>query len=183
MNDTELLELLKSSPQEGIAAAVKKYSAYVYKIVFTRLRGVCTNEDIEEAVSDIFMKFYLASQKNDTEIYSVCAYLAVTAQRHSINVFKKTVGRKTELSLDDLGYDLPDENISAETADDLTDAIHALGSPDSDIFVRRYYFGQSVADIANGGYGKAVERRRLYMVWGNAAAADQSVVHGAFSPA
>lgn len=70
MEDNELLGLLKNSPQEGLAAVVKQYSAYVYKIAYTRLGRVCSREDIEEAVSDIFMRFFLASQNDGTEIWT-----------------------------------------------------------------------------------------------------------------
>ena len=70
MEDNELLGLLKNSPQKGLAAVVKQYSAYVYKIAYTRLGRVCSREDIEEAVSDIFMRFFLASQNDGTEIWT-----------------------------------------------------------------------------------------------------------------
>ena len=51
MNDTELLELLGSSPQEGLAAVIGKYSAYVYKITYNRLVGVCAKEDNDKCTS------------------------------------------------------------------------------------------------------------------------------------
>ena len=58
MNDKELLRLLKAEPERGLAQTVGQYSAYVYKIAFTRLGEVCSKEDIEEAVSDIFLAFF-----------------------------------------------------------------------------------------------------------------------------
>ena len=102
MEDIELLELLKNSPHEGLAAVVKQYSAYVYKIAYTRLGRVCSREDIEEAVSDIFMRFFLASQNDGTEIRSVCAYLAAVSQRHCINIFQRQIKRTPEISLDEI---------------------------------------------------------------------------------
>lgn len=147
MNDNELLELLKKSPHEGLAAVVKQYSAYVYKIVYTRLGGVCSREDIEEAVSDIFMRFYLASQNDNTEIRSVCAYLAAVSQRHCINLFECQIKRVPEIPLDEMENTVY-EDISAESNTDLINAVHKLGEPDSHIIIRRYYFGQPVSDIA-----------------------------------
>ena len=147
MTDRELTELLKADPQEGLAAVVRQYSAYVYKIVYTRLRDVCSREDIEEAVSDIFMRFYLASQ-NGAEIRSICAYLSAAAQRHCINLFNRRIKRADEISLDEIGNTVADD-ISAESNSELIDAIHKLGEPDTHIFIRRYYFGQPVSEIAH----------------------------------
>ena len=148
MEDIELLELLKNSPHEGLAAVVKQYSAYVYKIAYTRLGRVCSREDIEEAVSDIFMRFFLASQNDDTEIRSICAYLAAVSQRHCINIFNRQIRRMPEIPLDEID-NIPCEDISAESNPELIDAVHKLGEPDSDIIIRRYYFGQPVSDIAD----------------------------------
>ena len=67
MTDIEIIALLRSSPQKGLAAVFDRYSAYVYKIVYTKLGDICTNEDIEEAVSDIFFKFYQSVQKDRQE--------------------------------------------------------------------------------------------------------------------
>ena len=47
MNDTQLTKLLKDDPQKGFEAVIRQYSAYVMKIAYTRLRDVCTREDIE----------------------------------------------------------------------------------------------------------------------------------------
>ena len=148
MKDHEVLELLKSSPQEGLAAVVGQYSAYVYTIVNSRLGGICPKEDIEEAVSDVFMNFYTAVRRGDAEIRSVCAYLAAAAQRQSVTVFRKKTNREPEISLDELENVIPDEDITAETNCELMEAVHRLGKPDSDIFVRRYYLGQPIAEIA-----------------------------------
>ena len=148
MEDKELLRLLKYSPQEGLAAVVKQYSAYVYKIAYTRLGRVCSREDIEEAVSDIFMRFFLASQNETTQIRSVCAYLSAISQRHCINIFNRQIRRSPEVPLDEIENTVCDD-ITAESNYELIDAVQSLGEPDSDIIIRRYYFGQPVSEIAN----------------------------------
>lgn len=84
MNDKELLMLLRSDPQRGLAQVVGQYGAYVHKIAYTRLREVCTREDIEEAVSDIFLMFYNIGKKTSFDMRSVQAVLSVIAKRHCI---------------------------------------------------------------------------------------------------
>ncbi len=144
MNDNELLELLSRDPQKGLEAAVEQYSAYVMKIAYVKLSEVCTKEDMEEAVSDIFLMFYNAV-KDNADIRSVRAYLSVIARRHCINLFHKHSRAAATVELSEL------ENVIAQSCteeNELIDAVKQLGEPDSYIFIRKYYFGQRNKDIA-----------------------------------
>ena len=75
MTDEQLLELLQNSPQQGLEEVVKRYSAYVMKIANTKLHDICTKEDIEEAVSDIFLIVFRNGQKCNFNIHSLRAYI------------------------------------------------------------------------------------------------------------
>ena len=145
MNDNELLELLRSEPERGLAQIVANYSAYVYTIAYSRLSDVCSREDIEEVVSDIFLNFYNIGKQNGFEIRSVKAMLSVIAKRRCIDSFRSQSNREQMASYDDL-----ENYISDDFADNarLLEAISSLGEPDSSIFVRKYYFGQKNTDIA-----------------------------------
>ncbi|SFC99491.1 sigma factor-like helix-turn-helix DNA-binding protein [Ruminococcus albus] len=89
MNDTELIGMLQSSPQSGMAALIKRYSGYVFKIVYTKLGGLYTEQDMEEAVSDIFLRFYRAGEKDGFRIRSLRGLLSLIAERHCIDVLKE----------------------------------------------------------------------------------------------
>lgn len=147
MNDKELLALLRNDPQRGLAKAVDIYSAYVLKIAYTRLGGICTRQDIEEAVSDIFMAFYTSGQKCGFEIRSVTAFISLIAQRHCLNLFKKMRRQTKDIPFDEV------ENTVFEQAEgylesELSDALYKLGEPDRSIFIRKYFFGQKSEEIA-----------------------------------
>ncbi|MBR1752168.1 MAG: RNA polymerase sigma factor [Ruminococcus sp.] len=147
MNDNEITMLLKEDAQKGFEAVIRKYSAYVMKIARTRLIEVCSREDIEEAVSDIFLKFYYAVKERSFDIPSVKGLLAVIAQRHCTDVFRRQSKCEEMLDYNEL------ENIiyDTESTDDesrLIDALKRLGETDCNIFVRKYYFGQKNKEIA-----------------------------------
>lgn len=145
MNDNELLALLRNEPERGLAQTVKQYSAFVYKIASAKLYDVCTKEDIEEAVSDIFFLFFTNGNKNDFEMRSVRAMLSVIAKRHCINIFHKQSRSSETVDYDELeNYIGESDNSDTE----LIDAIKRLGKPDSSIFVRKYFLGQKNIDIA-----------------------------------
>ena len=161
MTDKEIAQLLSRDAEKGLAAAVKQYSGYVYKIVLTRLSGVCAKEDIDEAVSDIFFKLFSAARDKKTST-SVGGYLSVVAQRHCIDVFRKVTGRAQTVPLDEV-QELPDEEeIFADSSSELMAAIKALGEPDTQIFLRRYFFGQRNKDIAQElGMNTAAVNKRI----------------------
>lgn len=147
MTDIEIIELLKSSPQNGLAALINRYSAYVYKIVYTKLGSIYSEQDIEETVSDIFLKFYRASQKDGFQIRSLRGYLSLIAERHCIDIFRVKKERIEEVSFDDIADTIAsEEEIQPDT--ELYDALLALGEPDTTIFIRKYFFGQKTSDIA-----------------------------------
>ena len=102
MNDNELLELLRSEPERGLAQIVVNYSAYVYTIAYSRLSDVCSREDIEEVVSDIFLNFYNIGKQNGFEIRSVKAMLSVIAKRRCIDSLRSQSNREQMASYDDL---------------------------------------------------------------------------------
>ena len=146
MNDEQLLGALRSDPQKGLEAVVRQYSGYVLKIARVKLGDVCTREDIEEAVSDIFLKFYKAGSERGFELRSVRGLLSVIAARHCTDIFRVKKNAVETVGFDEL------ENLIAEDKDmnvpDLAAAVKSLGEPDSFIFIRKYWFGQKNADIA-----------------------------------
>lgn len=147
MNDEELLELLRSDPHKGLAAVVGRYTAYVLKIVRTRLGGLCTQEDIEELVSDVFFSFYEYGTKCCFEIRSLRGCLAIIAERRCIDCIGKFRRRCEIVPIDELIETLPAE-IHSDDHSLLTGALKKLGEPDTSIFIRKYFFGQKTSDIA-----------------------------------
>ena len=147
MTDNELLRLLKTDPQNGLEAVVRQYNAYVMKIAYLRLNDVCTNEDIEETVSDIFLKFFQFGCKNNFDISSVKAVLSVISARHCIDVFRKKMQEIKSVSIDELPNEIgvfetyPSDSIVADILKELNDI-------DRKIIIRRYFFGQKSREIA-----------------------------------
>ncbi len=160
MTDKEIAQLLERDSEAGLAAAVKHYGGYVYKIVLTRLCDVCAKEDIDEAVSDIFFKLFNAA-KGGKQFTSVGGYLSVTAQHHCIDLFRKHTGKTGTVPLDEIQELSSEDEIFADTSAELMQALKALGEPDTQIFLRRYFFGQRNKDIARelGMTAAAVNKR------------------------
>ena len=148
MTDSELIILLKKDPERGLAEVVCKYSGYVYKIAYGKLSGVCRREDIEEAASDIFMKFYEYFMNTEKPLTVVAPYLAVIAKRHSINLYKKHISDTEVISFEEIAETVAFQTDDSYTRQRLIEAVVALGRPDSEIFMRKYFYGQKSREIA-----------------------------------
>jgi RNA polymerase sigma-70 factor (ECF subfamily) len=153
--EIELLELLIKHPERGLEKIMNRYMAFVYTIVYGKLTGIYNKHDIEECVGDVFYGIYRSRTTIDLEKGSLKAYIAVLAKRRAIDVFRKRRDRTANLSIDECAHDwlVSDTDVEKAVVDSattslLTQAIKDLGEPDSQIIIRKYYFGQSTKMIA-----------------------------------
>ena len=56
MKDKRLVIKLKNNTAGALDSVIRKYSAYIYTVVYNVLSGKMTEEDIEETVSDVYLK-------------------------------------------------------------------------------------------------------------------------------
>lgn len=146
MTDDALTALLREQPERGMEALIRTYSGYVYIIVKNKLLGVGTHEDIEETVSDVFVQFYRWMQQHEMS-GSIRPLLAVMAKRHAINRYYALTRQPLCDSYESLLTEPADTAIAPEDSVMLMQTVKALGEPESEIVLRRYYFGQSSAEI------------------------------------
>ncbi|MBR1751707.1 MAG: sigma-70 family RNA polymerase sigma factor, partial [Ruminococcus sp.] len=85
MTSRELAAMMQESPADCHKALVKEYGRYVYAIVYNRLRGCGTSEDIEECVSDVFADIFMKCQFELSSENDIKGLIATIAQRKSID--------------------------------------------------------------------------------------------------
>jgi len=157
LSDGELLQLLKTKPEKAIDKMINIYGGLVYTIASDKLSFICSKEDIEECVSDVFYEVYRHRELIDLKKGSLKAFIAVISKRKAIDIYRSLKNKNSKVvSLDDIFYEstVPDKtNIEQSVAEKEEQAaiireIKTLGEPDSEIFIRKYYFGQSTKIIA-----------------------------------
>lgn len=179
MTQEEILALMKSDSDKGMEAVTKQYTALVYKIVLNKLSSLCSQEDIEEIVSDVFVELYRKYETIDFSKGSLTAFIMLLAQRRSVDAFRKAVKNKNAYTV--LSEDISDtdtiftEDIIMKTEERnlLFDSILELGEPESTIIFRKYYFGETFAEIGkrlsmsanavNKRYLRSIEKLSLMM--------------------
>lgn len=156
MTDIQWLEILKKSPKKAHTMLIEEYGGYVYAIVIDKLRSLCSSEEIEDCVSDVFVEVFTNIDRFDSSKGSLKSYISVIAKRTAINAFNRiSYSRNISVSADDEETVMP---VSAENpADDvqkklfrqrLWDIVESLGEPDSSIIVYQYFYDMKVSDIA-----------------------------------
>ena len=154
MTDKELQQMLKAKPERGQRAFYDKYFNYVYTIVYLRLKGCASVEDIDECVGDVFAQCFLFFDKQKEISGNIKAFTASVARRKAVDTYRR-VARHTlrNIAIEDDDEFISDEDIvtSAEQSELrqlLYDKVEQLGEPDSTIIIQKYYYGRSSNEIA-----------------------------------
>lgn len=152
MQDRVLLKKLKKDPEEGMKALIQEYAPLVYAVVRGKLnRGLFSEFDIEACVADTFSEFYLDLDKYNESFGSIKSWLCVMARHNAADLVRKRKREGVLLPLDEgLCEDegLEEALFESELFSELVKEIKALGEPDCEIVMRKFYFGESSKQIA-----------------------------------
>lgn len=149
MTEWELRALICRSEREGFRALFREYRAYVYTVIWNRIGLVGSQEDAEEAVSDVFADVFL--HYADIREGSLQGYIGTVARRTAIDWFRRLSSQKDG---EPLSEDVPDSSDVADAGDravlrqQLLRAVESLGQPDASIILQRYYYDRSYNEIA-----------------------------------
>lgn len=156
MNDEKLLRLLSREPERGMKKLVERYGGLVAAVIRSKLsQTVFCSADVEDASAQTFAEFFFGVLKNGAPPGGIKAALCVAAKRNALDRLRRYYREAGLTTLTDDVLDvIPDKDtpesvlIEAEDKARLIEAVHALGRPDSEIIIRKYYLGQSSKEIA-----------------------------------
>ena len=149
LNDAKALALLKSGDQEALAWFIDKYSAYVGTVVNSILSGAMSHEDVEEVTADVFVTLWRSA--DNLIPLNLKGYLSRVARSLSMQKLRE---RFEVLPLDEdiliLDEDSVFDSLEREDQDQvIRKLVYSMPQPDKEIFLRFYYYCQTVSVIAN----------------------------------
>ena len=152
VEDTKLLSLLRSDSDAGMNQLIKQFSGLVFSIAAGILSGSCDSSEIEDCVTDVFLRFQ-SGLCTFVPVSSLKNYLSVIARNTAVSYLRKS--HRTEPITDDSFLveiteeaDLTDKVIEKLLLESIYREIAGMGYPDSDIVIRKLYFGQTSKQIA-----------------------------------
>ncbi len=149
MRDEILLRMLRSRDPKGLEQLMDRYTNYLSVIVWNMLHNCLSPEDAEEVVSDVFLAAW--NQAHEIHPGALKAWLAAVARNKARDRLRKL---HMELPLEEDVLELPDMNTPVTALERKEEqalvrrAVDQLGEPDREIFLRHYYYIQSVQEIS-----------------------------------
>lgn len=143
-----LAQAILADPETGLRWAMRDYASLVRGI----LRRILPQRerDVEECMADVFVALWRNAQKLYDTGTPVRAWLFVTARNTGINRYRALHRREevplTEEMAQTIAELMPDT--AGDAADWVGALVDAMGPPDREIFLRKYYLMQSSREIA-----------------------------------
>ena len=151
MNDGKTISAIKHRDEAAIHGVIKKYSKLLCSISGSVLSGIGSTQDVEECVADTFIYLWEHPDKYNPERGKLKTWLSIIARTQAVNRCREITRRDT-VPLEDINFighlGVIDDILREETRCALIAAINALGEPDREILIRRYYYEQKPKEIA-----------------------------------
>ena len=155
MQDEKIVELYWQRDESAIRETQEKYETYLYKIAYNILSD---EEDRSESVNDTYLAAWNSMPPHRPNVLST--YLGKLTRRISIDIFRKRNRVKRQcseyaLSLTELedcisSNDSPEKDYEAQVLGEVINAfLRTLSNDARNVFIGRYYFLDSVKDVAN----------------------------------
>lgn len=152
MEDRQIVKLFLQRAEGAIAAVAKKYGARLTAMARNILRD---HRDADEAVSDTYLALWNTIPPQEPDPLSAYSYRI--CRNTALNKYRANTAQMRDgsydLSLEELAECIPDtpleETLTARELGRAIDSFLAKQSQNSRvIFLRRYWFGDSVKEIA-----------------------------------
>jgi len=142
---------LQAGDERALDAAMEAYSRLLWSIARSVLRNVGTAEDMEECVADSFIQLWRSVNTLTDSRGSVKSWLCTVTKCKAIDRYR-SIAHNRDVSLNEeiasFSAGVFDQPLNALLQRELLAAVHALGEPDQEILLRRYYYQQKPKDIA-----------------------------------
>ena len=146
MTEEQLIKSLRRGDLPALEALIERYTPYVSSIITRILRD--RPADAEELTADVFLTAW--DRRTTLRPGNLKGYLGAIARNRAFNLLRAA---RESLPLEDdvllLETDGPDRALDKkETARAVNQALSRLERPQRELFVRHYYYGQTVQEAA-----------------------------------
>lgn len=154
MEDTQIIELYWARSDDAIRASDEKYGAYCFTVAS---RVVESREDAEECVNDTWLRAWNAmppERPGHLRMFFAAITRNLSLDRIRERLTRKRGGGTVSLALEELSEcvsgspEVEDAVIASELAASVDRFLSTVREPSRSIFLRRYFFFESIEEIA-----------------------------------
>jgi len=154
MADEDIVELYWKRDEKAISNTDKKYGKYLFRIAYNILSQEL---DCEECLNDTYLNTWNSIPPKRPKLFS--AFLTRITRNLAVDTYRKQnadkrIPSELTVSLDEFGdsivysTSLEEEYLIKQTSEIINTYLHTLTSKDWVIFVSRYYYADSISNIA-----------------------------------
>ena len=151
LNDEKIITDIKNRSEVAINEIITKYSKLLWSVAEAVLSHIGSVQDVEECVADTFIYLWEHPEKFNHQRGKLKTWLSIVTRTQAVNRYREITKRNT-LPLEDTDFidqlSVVDAVLEAETRKALLASVNALGEPDREILIRRYYYNQKPKEIA-----------------------------------
>lgn len=146
MDEEKLVQALRKGEIAALEELIVSHNPFVSSIIAGILKG--RSQECEELTQDVFLAVW--DNRKKLEVGKLKSYLAVIARNRAFSLLRKY---REELPLEEdiLIYDNEDIQLKIEQKELsrlLNEALEQLPEEQRDLFVRHYYYGQTVSEAS-----------------------------------
>lgn len=146
MTEGKALKALRKGSETALCWFIDHYTPYITTIVHNILGSAMDMADVEEVTADVFFCFW----ENASKISSPKGYLGTIARNKAKNKLRqlgKTLSLEEDLLI--LECTTPEQVLTQkELSATVREAVFSMEYPDRDIFLRFYYYCQTLEEIS-----------------------------------
>lgn len=147
----ELVQGILNKEPAAYEHMIERYSKTIYCLAYNILSGSHSREDIEECVADVLLDAWLKIAEFDEEKSNFRTWLLILTKYKALTYRRQ---KKHSNSVDIEDVDIQD-NITVEKQvflrqdmEQVIKTIHSFQKTDREIFVRRFFLGEKINDLA-----------------------------------
>ena len=167
MDDLSIIELYFARDEQAIKETDAKYGKLCHSIAYNILNN---NEDSEECVNDTYIGVWntIPPTRPNNFMAFVCRITRNLSLKRIEAMARQKRSQATIVSLDELAEVLPDESIAYGISDEdigkaISDFLRNEKEDVRNVFIRKYYFFDSIGDIAKRyGFTESKVKNMLY---------------------
>lgn len=150
INEENFIRELKNKNPKALDYLVANYSNLIFKVVISVL-GSDNREVAKECLNDVLLKTWEKINYHDESKSKFTSWLIAVSKYNAIDYKRKLNKTENECNIDELvladEITVEEQIVHSENKEEIFNVIKALGSPDKDIFIRKYFLGETQDEI------------------------------------
>lgn len=152
MTDEEISKRLQQKDLDIFDYIMGHYNKLLWVVVGNILEKAGSSEDIEDCISDVYIKLLENPKIYDHKKGSLKSFLVRIGKNLAIDKYRKltrgNVGTIHEYSVADNDEDPQQSILTKERKEEILELLDNLKEPDKEIIIRRYFYNEQVRVIS-----------------------------------